>query len=100
MKVHKKYTNSVGGLLIAATFLSITSCRSNDNEGILIRGGAASVKVNLMGTDFSSTSGNSSYQATLTSVSGVNDNSVQRHGALITPSMILEAELSPSSISS
>ncbi|MDV2445872.1 hypothetical protein CMV00_19045, partial [Elizabethkingia anophelis] len=101
---------------LGLTSLSITSCRSNDTEGNLLKGGVASVKVNLTGTDFATSTGAPTAQASLKSVgvsSGANgvssngtlgsgnaDANVQRHGVMLSPSMILEAELSPSSLSS
>ncbi|HCD9236752.1 TPA: hypothetical protein NEG48_003800, partial [Elizabethkingia anophelis] len=94
MKTNLSYTSS---LLIAVAFLGLTSCRSNDTDGNLIKGGTAMVKVNLTGTDFATSTGTSNAQASLKSMGLGDDGGVQRHGALITPSMLLEAELKPSS---
>ncbi|HCD9234121.1 TPA: hypothetical protein NEG48_001094, partial [Elizabethkingia anophelis] len=94
MKTNLSYTSS---LLIAVAFLGLTSCRSNDTDGNLIKGGTAMVKVNLTGTDFATSTGTSNAQASLKSMGLGDDAGVQRHGALITPSMLLEAELKPSS---
>ena len=96
MKTQRQHIKSVGSLLIAAAFLGLTSCRSNDTEGNLISGGVALVKVNLTGTDFSGAMGNNSAQASLTPILNSSENDVQRHGAMLTPSMLLEAELKPS----
>ncbi|WP_407490145.1 FISUMP domain-containing protein [Elizabethkingia anophelis] len=88
---------------LGLTSLSLTSCRSNDTEGNLLKGGVASVKINLTGTDFAASTGNSgapSAQASLKSVGVGGDTDIQRHGVMLSPSMILEAELSPSSLSS
>ncbi|WP_082695232.1 FISUMP domain-containing protein [Elizabethkingia ursingii] len=94
MKINLSYTSS---LLIAVAFLGLTSCRSNDTDGNLIKGGTAMVKVNLTGTDFATSTGTSNAQASLKAIGLGDDGGVQRHGALITPSMLLEAELKPAS---
>ena len=96
MKTQRQHIKSVGSLLIAAAFLGLTSCRSNDTEGNLSNGGVALVKVNLTGTDFSGAMGNNSAQASLTPTLNSRENDVQRHGVMLSPSMILEAELKPS----
>lgn len=101
MKTQKniKHNNRIAtsnSLLIAVTFLGLTSCRSNDTEGNLTKGGTASVKVNLIGTDFASDSSNNTAQASIKSELGTNDNGIQRHGVLVTPSMLIETELIPS----
>ncbi|WP_407478025.1 FISUMP domain-containing protein [Elizabethkingia anophelis] len=80
---------------LGLTSTSITSCRSNDTEGNLIKGGIASVKVNLTGTDFAASTGNSGAQASVKSIPRANDNTVKRHGVLVTPSFIVETELIP-----
>ncbi|WP_454059226.1 hypothetical protein [Elizabethkingia ursingii] len=102
----KKVLSSITGIAVIAflglTSISLTSCRSNDTEGNLLKGGVASVKINLTGTDFAASTGASgapTAQASLKSVGSLSG-SVQRHGVMLSPSMILEAELSPSSISS
>ena len=97
MKTQRQYIKSVSSLLIASTFLGLTSCRSTDTESNLINGGVALVKVNLTGTDFSSASGNNLAQASLKSTPATSD--VQRHGAMLTPGMLIEAELKPSAVS-
>ncbi|MDV2444929.1 hypothetical protein CMV00_14175 [Elizabethkingia anophelis] len=103
--MRKELSFTSGAAVIAflgLTSLTLTSCRSNDTEGNLLKGGVASVKMNLTGTEYSGTNGTPSAQASLKSV-GVNvggDTDVQRHGVMLSPSMILEAELSPSSLSS
>ncbi|MEN5133290.1 FISUMP domain-containing protein [Elizabethkingia anophelis] len=103
--MRKELSFTSGAAVIAflgLTSLTLTSCRSNDTEGNLLKGGVASVKMSLTGTEYSGTNGTPSAQASLKSV-GVNvggDTDVQRHGVMLSPSMILEAELSPSSLSS
>lgn len=99
MTIQRRHIKGVGSLLIASLFLGLTSCRSNDTEGNLISGGVALVKVNLTGTDFSGASGNNSAQASLKTTLNTGENDVQRHGVMLTPSMLLEAELKPSSAS-
>ncbi|WP_407490147.1 hypothetical protein [Elizabethkingia anophelis] len=79
--------------------LGLTSCRSNDTEGNLTKGGLASVKVSLSGTDYAALTNASDAQASLKSTAGVNNTGIETHGVMLSPSMILEAGLVPSSLS-
>ncbi|MDV4042211.1 hypothetical protein CMT37_05135 [Elizabethkingia anophelis] len=89
----KNYFNTAGLMLTAVTFLGLNSCRTNDTEQSLQTGGVASVKINLTGTDYAG--GSSSAQASLKAEIATPES--QRNAALITPSMLIETELKPSS---
>ncbi|MDV4042214.1 hypothetical protein CMT37_05150 [Elizabethkingia anophelis] len=93
--MNKNYFNTAGIMLTAVTFLGLYSCRTNDTEQSLQTGGVASVKINVTGTDYAASTGISDAQASVKSIPGANDNAIQRHGVMVTPSLLIETELTP-----
>ncbi|HCD9234059.1 TPA: hypothetical protein NEG48_001032 [Elizabethkingia anophelis] len=89
-------TINISRVAIAATFLSITSCRTSDTESNnnLTEGTKAQVNINFLGTAFKDT--DLDPQASLKSAGvGGNADKEQSHSVMITPSTVMVTTLSP-----
>nr|WP_199162110.1 hypothetical protein [Elizabethkingia sp. ASV34] len=84
---------------LIALFFWVPSCRSLDADSSPVGYGLASVKINLLGSEFSN-SGLASQQASLKKTEGAYTNiEVENHRVLIDPSTMLITELSTASSS-
>ncbi|WP_407490143.1 fibrobacter succinogenes major paralogous domain-containing protein [Elizabethkingia anophelis] len=89
----RKDLSFISGVAIVA-LLGLTSCRSSDTEGNLLQRGEASVKVNLLGTDYAEAIDRGSQASVKTEMISSN-NTGQGQQLILTPSSYLEAELTP-----
>ncbi|MEN5133289.1 FISUMP domain-containing protein [Elizabethkingia anophelis] len=97
MKTQYTHLSKAGSLLMAAAFLSLTSCRTSETESNnLAAGTTAQIKVNFMGTAFKDNNSGSGAQA---SIAGKNlslgSSKEQSRSVLITPSTAMTVGLSP-----
>ncbi|WP_407478023.1 hypothetical protein [Elizabethkingia anophelis] len=97
MKTQYTHLSKAGSLLMAAAFLSLTSCRTSETESNnLAAGTTAQIKVNFIGTAFKDNNSGSGAQA---SIAGKNlslgNSKEQSRSILITPSTAMTVGLSP-----
>ena len=100
MKIlHNKYRTIITSLILVVTslifilsFLSLSSCRSAEHDNIVVGGGIAAVKINLLGSEYAN-SDKPAQVASINQKGAMVDNSVQHYSVLVTPSSFISAEL-------
>lgn len=93
----KKNLHLIKNTLGIATILFLSSCRSSDPENTLTSGEISAVSFNLIDTEYAD-SGKLSGQTSLAKGNMTNSENqiLQSHSILVTPSSVITAELSPS----
>ncbi|CAM3663630.1 FISUMP domain-containing protein [Elizabethkingia occulta] len=94
ININKSIKHISFSIAMLSNLFSISSCRSAEHDNIVVVGGIAAVKINLLGSDYAS--GKSSNQANLKEMGLPVNGNVQRQSKMITPSLFFEAELAPS----
>lgn len=94
ININKSIKHISFSIAMLSNLFSISSCRSAEHDNIVVGGGIAAVKINLLGSDYAS--GKSSNQANLKEMGLPVNGNAQRQSKMITPSLFFEAELAPS----
>lgn len=100
--LNKKHRSMITGLMLMIaslvfiiSILSLSSCRSLDDDKIIDVGEVTAVNINLLGADYAAIEGNGGAEVSLRSSTPNSLNSItQHHTSLISPSLFLEAEMS------